>query len=93
MIFVAQLLADGGSGFGHMDGFSGWWMMLFWVPFLTIGLAVLAVVLLRSGATPGQVRSEPDEDGLGAARRILAERFARGEMTSEEYRERVDQLG
>jgi len=34
-----------------------------------------------------------DDDGLDAARKILAERFARGDLTHDEYRERLAQLG
>jgi putative membrane protein len=35
----------------------------------------------------------PDDGGLHSARKILAERFARGELTHDEYRERLAQLG
>jgi putative membrane protein len=35
----------------------------------------------------------PDDGGLPSARKILAERFARGELTHDEYRERLAQLG
>ena len=31
-------------------------------------------------------------DGLDPAREILAERFARGELSADEYRERLEQL-
>jgi putative membrane protein len=36
---------------------------------------------------------QPDDGGLHSARKILAERFARGELTHDEYRERLAQLG
>ncbi len=35
----------------------------------------------------------PDDGGLDSARKILADRFARGELTHDEYRERLAQLG
>lgn len=35
----------------------------------------------------------PDDGGLDSARKILAERFASGELTHDEYRERLAQLG
>jgi putative membrane protein len=35
---------------------------------------------------------EPRSGGLDRAREILAERYARGELTSEEYRDRLEQL-
>ena len=59
---------------------------------LLIGLLWLAVVacvvwlVIRTGRP--RARS-----GLEAARDILAERFARGEITADEYRRRVEQLG
>jgi putative membrane protein len=34
-----------------------------------------------------------ERGGIDRARDILAERFARGELSSDEYRERVGQLG
>ncbi len=33
-----------------------------------------------------------ERSGIERAREILAERYARGEVTSEEYRERLDQM-
>lgn len=62
----------------------GWWwlwgaaMMTFWI--LLIAAAVYGLTRLNgrpSGALP---------------REILAERYARGEISTDEYRERVDQL-
>lgn len=90
MTFLAQL-ADSGSNFGHMDWNGGWWMMIFWTPLLIVGLAAILAAVLRSGGLSSQHRSE-DQDPLVDARRILAERYARGELDSVEYRERVDQL-
>ena len=56
-----------------------------------IGVVVLVVVLIRSatagtnvGATPAATTSTP--------RQILDERFARGELTTDEYRERLETL-
>lgn len=71
------------------DGWGGWlggilmvlMMLVFWG-----GLAALVVFLVRGfGARPPQgdgKRSEPD------ARKILAERFARGEISEDEYAQR-----
>ncbi|HEX6207396.1 MAG TPA: SHOCT domain-containing protein [Actinomycetota bacterium] len=68
------------------DGWGGWiWgalmMLLFWG-----GLIALAVFLVRgSGSRPSQGeqrRREPE------ARDILAERFARGEISEDEFEER-----
>lgn len=71
----------------HGWGGAGWmwlWgglMMLFWAALIA---AVVWFVAIRSGphaAAPAD-----------RAREVLAERYARGEITSDEYRERVDTL-
>jgi putative membrane protein len=63
----------------------GWWPIwpLLWVA--VIGTLVWLVMRRRRAA-------DGPTDGSGRAKEILAERFARGEITSEEYRERLDQL-
>jgi putative membrane protein len=56
-------------------------MWVFWIALVTLGVWLV----MR--------RTRPSEErGLDSARRILAERYARGEISSEEYRERLDQL-
>lgn len=67
-----------GSGYGWI------WMILVWV--VVIGVVVWAVarITARDG---GRGRVDPD-----SARRILDERFARGEIDEDEYRHRRDQL-
>jgi putative membrane protein len=76
------------------DGFSlaGWWGMgvgtvLFWA---LVALFVVLVVRATAGSrtTPPGASSRGDE-----ARRILDERFARGEITEEEYLHRREVLG
>jgi uncharacterized membrane protein len=61
----------------------------FWFPFALLWVAVLATVIWLV------VRSlRPRErSGIDRARDILAERYARGELSGEEYRERLDDLG
>ncbi|HEY7706596.1 MAG TPA: SHOCT domain-containing protein [Gaiellaceae bacterium] len=61
-----------------------WWPI--W-PILWIAVIVAAVWFLS------RRWRRPDDGGLDSARKILAERFARGELTHEEYRERLAQLG
>ena len=63
------------------DGWDhAWWpvWLLFWLA------AIVAVVWFFT-------RRRRD-DGLRSARAILAERYARGELSGEEYRERLEQL-
>lgn len=69
-------------------------MLLFWT-LLVVGAIVLGVVLVkvltsRSGTAPGSV--PPLAAGSHRAREILQERYARGEISTEEYRERLNTL-
>jgi putative membrane protein len=65
------------------DGDHGWWVVwpLFWVAVI-VGL----VWFFTRRRGPGE------RSGTDRARDILAERFARGELSVEEYRERQAQL-
>lgn len=82
------VLADANGWDGHMGWGGGWWMAI-WGTAMMAGLVLLAVWLVR---TTGDGGSRRGGDPLESARRVLAERFARGELSSEEYRERADQL-
>jgi putative membrane protein len=69
----------------HMDGWAGgmWWMwiagVIFWGSLLALGVwAVLRFTRRDSGRD---------------ARRILEERFARGEIDAEEFQRRLQVLG
>jgi putative membrane protein len=69
---------------GYGGGAAVWWMVvesLIWV--LVVAAIVVGVVLLMRGG-PG--------NETGAARRILDERFARGEIDEEEFNRRVAAL-
>ena len=72
-----------------MHGF-GWWpmngMMAGWL-LLTVLLTGLVVWLVAAYARPGN-----SADHAGTARRILAERFARGELDTDEYQQRLAAL-
>jgi putative membrane protein len=76
---LSLMSTDGG------DGPHGWWplWMLVWV-------AVFAtIVWLLVQRRRGRGR---EGDPLDRARGVLAERFARGEIGPDEYRERLEQL-
>ena len=75
---LAGLLASRPDGWEH--GFWPVWPLL-WLA--VIGLAVWLVVRHRGGGGPSVTER---------AREILAERYARGEIAGEEYRERLEQL-
>jgi putative membrane protein len=71
------LLTTDNDNWGHH-----WWPLwfLFWAAL--IGVIVWLVVRRRDR------RADP----FDRAREIVAERYARGELTGEEYRERLDEL-
>jgi putative membrane protein len=69
-----------GLGLG-MGGLGLIWMLIFWV-----GLIVLALWLV-SLLFPAAGKSNHDEGISPAALDILKERYARGELTKEEYQE------
>lgn len=83
--------------FGY--GFNMGWMWLFGLLVLA-GLVLLVIVIVRT-ATGGIKRTEargvasaaPGAGVKSTPRQILDERYARGELTSEEYRERLAVLG
>jgi putative membrane protein len=77
---LMTLLASQGDHWDH-----SWWPI--W-PLLWIGVIVTIVWFFKrrhwTAARP--------QSGGERARDILAERFARGEITNEEYRDRLEQL-
>ena len=86
MINSLQILGD--VHVGHMDGWGGGWMWLRGALMMVI-VAVAVVWLVRATASGPRGSASVGSD---RARAILAERYARGEMTTEEYRERLDPL-
>ncbi|MCW3841957.1 hypothetical protein ONA70_17805 [Micromonospora yasonensis] len=67
-----------GEGYGPWDGRAGWWLIfpaLFWL----LVLSSLGYLIYRRS---------PTRSARSAAERVLAERFARGEIGEEELRQR-----
>jgi len=95
VLATVQLFADADeNGFDHMGGWGGGWMWLWGVAMMVL-FVVLIVWLVRASAGPGgwSGSSGPSpRDPADRAREILAERYAKGELTTEEYRERVSEL-
>jgi putative membrane protein len=87
LLEMQPLIADA-DGFGHMNGF-GWsvmtmgWLMMFAI----IGLVVWSITRASTGS------SGVSSDRVDSAHRILADRFARGDIDADEYRRRSDELG
>jgi putative membrane protein len=77
-LLSATVLGDHADGWHH-----GWWP-LWLVVWLAIAVTVVWLLSRRW--------REPRSGGLDRAREILAERYARGELTSEQYRDRLQQL-
>jgi putative membrane protein len=72
---------------GHMWGGHGWmWLWGTLMMLVVIAAALAGVWLVVRGSRHPEPR--PGE----RARDILAERYARGELTADEYRERLDTL-
>ncbi len=85
---LSVLLARGSGGWrpGWVSG--GGWGWLWGLIVLLGWVAVIATVVwfvVRS-TRPGE------RSGVDRAREVLAERYARGELTTQEYRERLEQL-
>lgn len=85
------------------DGFGWMWL---WGLLLLIGIGVLVLLAVRlfAGGRGGPAQSGPygaqpygqqgyTPGGKSQARRILDERFARGELTADQYRENLKVLG
>jgi len=64
---------------------NGWHHGHWWIVFPILWLILIALVLALFLRRGGPYRGDP-------AKRILGERFARGEIDAEEYRNRLGQL-
>ena len=72
-------------------GYDGWGWMWLVGALVVIGIVVLIVFFIRnSTASPRPVGADK---GISTPQQILDERYARGELTTEEYRERIATLG
>ncbi len=94
MTAMAALDTLSESDWDHMNGWGGGWMWL-WGPAMMILFVVLIVWLVRASDNsprhdlpPGSMPRDPTDRG----REILAERYAKGELSTDEYQERVRQL-
>ena len=62
---------------------------------IVVGVVLLIVLLVRflAGVVKRDGRGVQDARGLSTARQVLDERYARGDLTTEEYQERIRVLG
>lgn len=90
-MFGNEILADT-NGWGHMNGGGGGWMWL-WGGVMMALFVVLIVWLGRAASRKSSGMTGPARRGrIDRAREILDERLAKGELSPEEYRERVNEL-
>jgi putative membrane protein len=88
MTTFGVLAQNPGPWNGHMWG-GGWgWM---WIGGLVTMLLLVGLVAVIVWAVVRGTRPSPRDPG-SHAREILNERYARGEISTEEYRERLDAL-
>ncbi len=78
MATIAQLIADG-DGWGHMSGWGWGWMIVGWLALIAV-VAMIVWSVNRPAGGAQSARPDPED--------ILAERFARGELSIEEFHER-----
>ncbi|HMS24877.1 MAG TPA: hypothetical protein PKB15_04185 [Acidimicrobiia bacterium] len=96
MNYLSSLIFDydnhGGSmgGMDHSDGGWGsmWWM---WIIPVLIVLAISIAVYLSSNRSSGAM-SNPVQDHAKDAKAIVAERYAKDEITTEEYNDKIKTL-
>ncbi len=70
--------------YGNMMDGGGWWIWGTLMMIVAIAVVALVVWLI--------VNPRADDGRSGSARDILSERYARGEIDSEEYEERLKKL-
>ncbi len=71
---------------GMMCGFGGWWMIFFWI-IIIIGIIFLVKWLVAQGR-PDSKTAPTEESPLD----ILKKRYARGEITKEEFEQKKKDL-
>ena len=77
----------------HMDGDWGWWMLMGWLWMILFwGAIIAAVVYVVSRLSGRDTRSQdqgsaPADQPSSNALAILEERYARGEITRDEFEE------
>ncbi|NNC81379.1 MAG: SHOCT domain-containing protein [Acidimicrobiales bacterium] len=74
-----------------MGGWGGGWMWLWGLAMMAL-FVVLIVWLVRATSGGLSAPRPPERFSTDRAREVLAERYARGELSTEEYRERATEL-
>jgi putative membrane protein len=74
-------MIDGNFGFGMMTGFGGIAMILFWVVIIGLGVWLISSLVSRANSQPPSNSVTASESALD----ILKKRYARGEITKEQF--------
>ncbi len=88
---IAVFLFAQSDNWDHMNGWGGGWMWLWGVAMMTFFVA-LVVWLIRVSEGAGGPAGPAPRDPAERPREILAERYAKGELSTQEYRERIAEL-
>ncbi|MGH8937356.1 MAG: SHOCT domain-containing protein [Acidimicrobiia bacterium] len=84
MSTLLDIAARGAEHAGRAGGWGGPWWPIFPILWITLAATVIWLLVRRRGG-----RSEtPSERAVG----ILSARYARGEIDTEEYRRRLDEI-
>lgn len=91
MLLVSPLAFSQNEDYGHMDG--GWYMMhngygglIMWI-LLIVGIILIVFLVAQLSKDKGS-ESKPQENALD----ILKKRYARGEITKEEFEQMKQEL-
>lgn len=76
-------MMDGNFGFGMMNGFGGVFMILLWVVIIGLGVWLVSRLASNANSQPPSNSTALPESPLD----ILKKRYARGEITKEQFEE------
>jgi putative membrane protein len=74
-----------------MNGWGGGWMWLSGVAMMILFVVLIVWFAKTTAGSTGSL-TPPPPNPQDRAREILAERFAKGDLSTEEYRERINEL-
>ena len=87
------MMDDDGRMWGHGWGWGGWVLMsVVMVLFLLALIAAIVVAIRYMSASNPAPRESPTSYARPGPEKLLAERFARGEIDEDEYRRRLSLL-
>lgn len=86
---VFTILGDA-DDWGHMGGWGGGWMWLWGTLTMVVAIGLVVWLARVSSRRPAPPRQQPDP--MGRARSVLAERYARGDLSTEDFRQRLDEI-